>query len=215
MIEVSPRSEPFEEHSDRYDRWFEEHEYAYESELNALEALVPKDPDGVSVGVGTGRFAAPLGVETGVDPSAEMLEHARRRGIESVEGIAEALPFKDGSFDTALSVTTVCFVDDLGATFREARRVLRDDGCLVVGYVDRESPLGRRYEEHKEQNPFYREATFVSTEKIDDELRDAGFGEREYVQTVFRMPEEMDEPEGYEEGYGDGSFVGVRASLDT
>lgn len=54
-------------------------------------------------------------------------------------------------------------------------------------------------------------ATFVTTEELNKKLDDAGFGEPEHVQTVFRMPEEMDEPDTVKEGYGEGSFVGVRA----
>lgn len=208
---MTPRSEAFEEHPERYDRWFEEYEHAYESELEALRRLTPQDSDGVSVGVGTGRFAEPLGVRVGVDPSVEMLRHARRRGVETVRGVAEALPFDDCVFDTALLVTTVCFVDDLGRTFGEARRVLSEDGSFVIGYVDRESPLGERYQKRKEENPFYKEATFVSTDELEEGLCDAGFRVREHVQTVFRMPEEMEEPDEVEGGYGDGSFVGLHA----
>jgi SAM-dependent methyltransferase len=211
---MEPRSEPFEENTERYERWFDEHEEAYVSEAEALAALVPQKPDGVSVGVGTGRFAAPLGVGIGVDPSVGMLERAEERGITTVRGVAEALPFDDGSFGTVLLVTTVCFVDDLHAALREARRVLRPDGCVVLGYVDGDSPLGRRYEEGKDENPFYSEATFVSTEEVSDALREAGFGDTEYVQTLFGAPEAMSSPDEVREGYGEGSFVVVRGSVD-
>jgi SAM-dependent methyltransferase len=210
---MNPRSEPFEEHTERYDRWFEKHEHAYESELNALRELVPPEPDGLSVGVGTGRFAVPLGIGVGIDPSVEMMRHAERRGVDCVRGIGEKIPFDDGAFDTVLIVTTVCFVEDLHETFREINRVLRDEGSVVVGYVDADSPLGRRYERHKEENPFYRDATFVTTDELDEELDGAGFGETEFVQTVFRMPEEMAGPDPVRSGYGDGSFVGVRAHV--
>lgn len=211
MTDMNPRSEPFEEHTERYDRWFEENENAYESEMEALNELIPDDTEGVSVGVGTGRFAAPLGVKTGVDPSTGMLERARERGIETVRGVGETLPFNDGSFDTVLMVTTVCFVDDLVGALREANRVLRPGGRFVAGYVDRDSPLGERYEERKEENPFYRDATFVSTEEIDDALTAAGFGERRYVQTLFGDPDSMETSDEVRDGYGDGSFVGVCA----
>ncbi|MCX2817858.1 class I SAM-dependent methyltransferase [Haladaptatus sp. F3-133] len=211
---MEPRSEPFEENTERYDVWFDEHPYAYRSELRALETLVPDDPDGVSVGVGTGRFAVPLGIGTGVDPSERMLERAKERCVETVQGVGEALPFRDGVFGTVLMVTTVCFVDDLGAALSEAHRVLRPGGRFVAGYVDRESALGQRYVEGKEENPFYREATFVSTDEIDDALTAAGFGGRRYVQTLFGAPEGMNRTDEVREGYGDGSFVGVCASRD-
>ncbi|WP_178916212.1 class I SAM-dependent methyltransferase [Natronomonas gomsonensis] len=207
-----PVTEPFEEHTDRYDEWFQEYEHAYRSELAALERLVGDPGRGLEIGVGTGRFAVPLGIEVGVDPSTRMLERAAERGIEVIGGVAEALPFRSGTFDTALVVTTICFVDDIAETLREARRVLAPGGRLVVGYVDSESPLGERYEAKKADNPFYRDATFVSTAELLEAMESAGFGSFESVQTVFRMPEEMTEPDRVESGRGEGSFVGLAAT---
>lgn len=206
-----PRIEPFEEHTDRYDRWFDTYDYAYRSELRALERLVPDGTDGIEIGVGTGRFAAPLEVETGIDPSEEMLGRAADRGIAVAKGVAEALPIAGETFDTALLVTTICFVDDLEETFLEARRILRSEGQLVIGYIDHESSLGERYEERKDENPFYRNATFLSTTEVVDMLEATGFGDFEFVQTVFQMPEELTEPDRVAEGYGGGSFVGISA----
>jgi SAM-dependent methyltransferase len=206
-----PITEPFEEHTDRYEDWFEAYDHAYQSELRALERLVPDAPDGVEIGVGTGRFAAPLGIRTGIDPAPEMLQRAAERGIAVARGVAEALPIADGAFGTALLVTTVCFVDDLDRTLEEARRVLRPDGRLVVGYIDRESPLGERYQDRKDENPFYRDATFHSTAELVDALEAAGFDDFEFTQTVFRMPEELTEPDRVDDGYGEGSFVGISA----
>ncbi|MEF8799619.1 MAG: class I SAM-dependent methyltransferase [Halolamina sp.] len=208
-----PKSAPFEKHTDRYDEWFEEHEAAYQSELAALGRLQPEPGYGLEIGVGGARFAAPLDVEVGVDPSGEMLEVARDRGLDVVEGVAESLPFNNGTFDTALMVTTICFVDSVPQTLSEAARVLDPDGALVMGYIDKESPVGQLYLETKEENPFYREATFVSTEELVDELETAGFTEFEFVQTVFQWPGDMGEPEPVESGYGTGSFVGIRATL--
>lgn len=207
-----PKTAPFEEHTDRYDVWFEEHDAAYQSELAALRRLLPSAGTGIEIGVGTARFAAPLGIDVGIDPSSEMIELARERGVEVVEGIAEFLPFHDGSFDTALIVTTICFVDDIQQTVSEAARILDADGTLVMGYIDKDSPVGQMYEEKKEANPFYREATFVSTDELLEELEAAGFTDFEFVQTVFQWPGEIDEPESVETGYGDGSFVGIRAT---
>ena len=207
-----PTTGPFEEHTGRYEEWFETYEDAYHSEIKALRRLLPDPGYGVEIGVGSGRFAAPLGITVGVDPAEEMLARARSRDIEVVEGVAEALPFRAGAFDTALIVTTICFVDDIPATLAEAGRILGSDGTLVIGYIDRDSPVGRIYQEKKAANPFYREAAFVSTEQLLDELDDAGFTDREFVQTIYRWIDDIDEPEPVEEGYGDGSFVGIRAA---
>jgi ubiquinone/menaquinone biosynthesis C-methylase UbiE len=102
---------PFEAHYERYEQWFETHQAAYASELLALRPLVPLVGQGIEIGVGTGRFAGPLGVSVGLDPSDAMLARAAARGIETVKGTAEALPFPDQAFDYALVVTTICFVD--------------------------------------------------------------------------------------------------------
>ncbi|WP_128226393.1 class I SAM-dependent methyltransferase [Halobacteriaceae archaeon SHR40] len=207
-----PKTAPFEKHTERYDEWFEEHDAAYQSELAALRRLVPSEGTGLEIGVGTGRFGAPLGIEFGIDPSSQMVEIARERGTEVVKGVAEHLPFTHDRFDTALIVTTICFVDDIQQTISEAARILDADGALVIGYIDEDSPVGQIYVEKKEENPFYREATFVSTDELLDELEAAGFTDFEFVQTIFQWPGEIDEPESVETGYGDGSFVGIRAT---
>ncbi len=207
-----PKAAPFERHTDRYDEWFDRHEAAYQSELAALERLVPPGGTGIEVGVGTGRFADPLGIQFGVDPAAEMLEYARERGIEVVKGVAEHLPFDGDSFDTALIVTTICFVDDMARTATEADRVLDPSGSLVIGYIDEDSPVGQIYREKQDENPFYREAEFVTTDDLREVLEAAGFTDFEFVQTVYEWPGEMEDPDPVEEGYGDGSFVGIRAT---
>ena len=209
-----PRTAPFEEHTDRYEDWFEAHEDAYRSELEALERLVPATGRGLEIGVGSGRFAAPLGLDAGIDPAGAMLERAQARGIDVVRGVAESLPVQDGSFDTALIVTTICFVDDILQTLAEADRVLTPSGSLVIGYIDKDSPVGRKYQEKKAQNPFYRDATFVSTDELVDALEAAGFTDFEFVQTIYHWIDEIDGPEPVEAGYGDGSFVGVKATRE-
>jgi hypothetical protein len=98
------------------------------------------------------------------------------------------------------------------ASSSEADRILDPDGALVIGYIDEDSPVGEIYKEKKADNPFYREATFVSTDELLTELEATGFTDFEFVQTVFEWPGEMDEPDPVESGYGEGSFVGIRAT---
>jgi len=207
-----PKSSPFETHTERYEGWFEEHRDAYQSELAALDRLVPATGRGIEIGVGSGRFAAPLGIDVGIDPAEAMLELARKRGVDVVRGVAEHLPVRDATFDTALIVTTICFVDDIPRTLAEADRILSVSGQLVIGYIDKDSPVGRIYQEKKGQNPFYREATFVSTDDLLESLEAAGFSDFDFVQTIYQWLDEIDGPEPIEDGYGDGSFVGIKAS---
>ncbi|MFC4543611.1 class I SAM-dependent methyltransferase [Halosolutus amylolyticus] len=207
-----PKVAPFEEHTDRYEGWFEAHDDAYRSELVALERLVPSTGRGIEIGVGSARFAEPLGLGVGIDPAEAMLEYARERGVDVVRGVAEHLPFADDAFDTALIVTTICFVDDIPRTLSEADRILDPSGRLVIGYIDKNSPVGEIYQEKKDENPFYRDAVFVSTEELVDALEAAGFTDFEFVQTIYDWPGEIDGLEPIEEGYGDGSFVGIKAT---
>ena len=206
-----PRIAQFEAHHERYDSWFERHDAAYYSELLAVRALLPWDGRGLEVGVGTGRFAAPLGVKWGIDPSPVMRSYAVRRGISTHEGTAEELPFEDESFDTVLAVTTICFVDDAQRMFAEARRVLRPSGLLVIGFIDRSSELGEQYLHRQLDNVFYREATFYSAPEVAKLLADTGFERPAWVQTLSRPLDEIVEIEPIKTGHGHSLFVVVRA----
>ncbi|MCD6373543.1 MAG: class I SAM-dependent methyltransferase, partial [Thermococcus sp.] len=180
-------------------------------ELEAVRKLLPKEGKGAEVGVGTGRFAAPLGIKLGVEPSKAMAEIARRRGIEIIEGVAESLPFPDESLDYLLMVTTICFVDDPEKALREAYRVLKPGGALIIGFVDRNSPIGQEYERNKENSVFYREARFFSTDELLELLKKVGFRKFEIVQTLFHRLDEIKEIEPVKLGYGEGSFVVIKA----
>jgi SAM-dependent methyltransferase len=206
-----PRTAPFESHHRRYDDWFVRHAAAYHSELLAVRAQLPWAGLGLSIGVGTGRFAAPLGVQVGIDPAHAVLGYAAQRGIAAVQAVAEALPFADGLFDRALCVTTICFLDDAGAMLREAYRVLQPGGVLVIGFIDRTSGLGQHYLAHQAENVFYRDATFFSAAELEQLLRDTGFAEPAWVQTLTKSLAETREIESLSSGYGQGAFVVVRA----
>jgi hypothetical protein len=56
---------------------------------------LPKSGTGVEIGVGTGRFAEPLGIRVVIEPSKAMRRMAQKRGIEVIDGVAESLPFDD------------------------------------------------------------------------------------------------------------------------
>ncbi|MDI3530001.1 MAG: hypothetical protein PWQ23_1820, partial [Thermoanaerobacter sp.] len=202
-----PKISAFEKHFDRYEEWFEKNEYAYQSELDAVKLLMPKFVKGLEIGIGTGRFAVPLNIKNGVEPSSEMRKIALERGLNVVDGVAENLPFEDNSFDLVLMVTTVCFVDDVLKSFKECFRVLKNNGIILIGFVDRESTIGKIYQANKEKSLFYKEATFYSTSEIVELLYEAGFKNFNFSQTIFKKLDEIKEKEPVRYGFGKGSFI--------
>jgi len=206
-----PRIEPFENHFLEYENWFEKNKFVYKSELSAVRFLLPKSEEGLEIGVGSGRFAAPLGIKLGVEPSQKMARIAIKNGIKVIKGVAEELPFYDEQFDFALMVTTICFVDDVRKAFEEAYRILKQHGVIIVGFVDKESIVGREYEAHKSESIFYKTATFYSTNRVVSILKEVGFKNFHFVQTVFHSLNEVKDVEEIRNGYGKGSFVVIRA----
>jgi ubiquinone/menaquinone biosynthesis C-methylase UbiE len=142
-----------------------------------------------------------------------MVRLARRRGFQVVMGVGEALPYASGRFDFALMVTTLCFLNDVLEAFGEIRRILKPHGALVIGFVDRDSLVGRYYESHRDQSVFYRVARFYSTAEVVQLLTCAGFCSYQFRQTIFSLPGEVSVDERVEEGYGRGSFIAVKARI--
>ena len=206
------KTKPFDEHVSKYEDWFEKNEFVFESELLAIRGQLPKSNNGIEIGVGSGRFAIPLGIKGGVEPSRKMSEIARKGGIEVIDCVAENLPFDDSQFDFALMVTTICFVDDIEASFEEAYRVLKPGGFLIIGFVDKNSPVGRLYQQHKKESVFYRIATFYTVDEVVFNLKKAGFKSFNFSQTIFHNLAEIKDIEQIREGYGEGSFVVIRAT---
>jgi SAM-dependent methyltransferase len=198
----------FEELAAAYDAWFDRHDDLYRAELEAVCSLLPAGGHGVEIGVGTGRFAARLGIPVGVEPSPSMAALARQRGVEVHVGGAETLPSADSSVDYVLMVTVICFLDDVGKAFREAHRVLKLRGCLVVAFIDKESALGRQYALRKEQSQFYRDATFYSVDAVESLLLDVGFSDFVYRQTLLT---DAASSLTVKDGHGSGGFVVIRA----
>ena len=108
-------------------------------------------------------------------------------------------------------VTTICFIDDIYKSFQEVHRILKDDGHFIIGFVDKNSPVGKFYLEHKDENVFYKDAIFWGTEELYEILEDTGFKLNNTYQTVFGKIEEINKVQKVSVGYGQGGFVVIKA----
>lgn len=202
----------FEHRAKEYDQWFDRHEPVYQAEVAALRRCIPGEGLSLEVGIGTGRFAVPLGIRYGIDPSRRMLAIARQRGLRVCQAVGEQLPFRDGQFDMVLLVTVICFVDDVPTLLRELRRVLKSGGDLVIGFINRNSKLGRLYESRKETSAFYRDARFYGVKDLADWVKEAGFDTIRLCQTLFAGPSECSTRDlEVRDGSDNGAFVALTA----
>jgi SAM-dependent methyltransferase len=146
MNSTSQHAAAFDTFADEYDRWFDSHPFTFQSEVEAIRRFLPKDGVGVEIGIGTGRFAAALGITLGVEPSKAMAarhRRARARGLQVYQAEAEILPFADETFDFVLMVDVLCFVRDPVKSTEEAHRVLKPSGRIVLALIDRATQLGK------------------------------------------------------------------------
>jgi SAM-dependent methyltransferase len=122
----------------------------------------------LEVGPGTGKYTLPIASSLGsggtlevLDIQQEMLDHLMRRASRAVSdnivptmGDATRLPYPDDRFDGAYLITVLGEIPDKDAALEELRRVLKPDGCLVIGEIffdpdfiplaDLQRHLGRR-----------------------------------------------------------------------
>jgi malonyl-CoA O-methyltransferase len=97
----------------------------------------------LDVGTGTGALLErlhscyPDAALTGVDIALNMCLRARHKlgnNCQVVCGAAEALPFRSGAFDLAVSASVLQWVEDLPGALRELRRVVRPGGDISLAF---------------------------------------------------------------------------------
>ncbi len=113
----------------------------------------------VDLGAGTGANLPHLGAAvsrvTALEPSPPMAARLRRRAarwqeqhdaeVTVIEAPAEAIPLPEGTADAVVATLVLCTVDDATLAIREIRRVLRDDGVLVlIEHVASDQPVAGR-----------------------------------------------------------------------
>ena len=198
----------FGSHVAEYEQWFQEHSCLFAAEIAAIKEVLPQSGVGLEIGVGSGLFAAALGIKYGVEPSAAMRKKGESRGVHVFDGVAERLPFKTAMFDFTVMITVDCFLTDVMRSFQEVSRVLVSQGCFVIAFIDAATQLGKEYEQKKQSSLFYRQAQFHSAAEIKELLMRTGFrvdAERQTIFTFKNVDQEI------RPGTGEGVFAVIRA----
>ncbi len=204
------KKNPFDLHSEEYEEWFSKNRTVFLSELSALQRVIPMDKKGMEIGVGTGVFAEKLGISHGLEPSDKMADFARKRGIAVKIGFAENLPYQDAEFDFVLFNNSLCFVKNPEKSIKEASRILRPGGKIIIGILDKDSYMGKRLQTKKKENKFYQNASFFSSADVLSLLERFSFRTEKIYQTLFPDAGEMVEIP--QEGHGQGGFVVITGS---
>lgn len=180
----------------------------FASELLAIREILPEPGRWVEIGVGSGRFASALGIDTGVEPAEGIAGLARARGIQVLNGVAEDLPLADRSVDAVFLIATLCFLNDMARAFAEVTRVLVLGGAAIVGFIPSDSPFGRTYSETPADDPFFRHATLQRRTAVVAAISDAGLRLERAACTLMADPAVAnDRVETPTDGWDRGSFV--------
>ena len=213
-------AQAFDDLAGRYDAWYDTAagQVLFDLELGAIRPLLAGTAGPrLEVGVGSGRFAAALGIEVGLDPAEAPLRLAKARGMRVLRGVGSELPFADDTFGAVAVIVTLCFVEDPAGVLAEVGRVLRPDGRLVVGLVPLDSAWGRSYEEKgRAGHSFYRHARFQTLAEHRLMLDVGGFRLVEARSTLFQAPSDEPVAEPVRSGaVGGAGFVALAAQRES
>jgi len=183
----------FDEIAGRYDSWYrtEFGRYAHnlERELIMYFARPAKGEKILDVGCGTGTYGlefAKMGLDvTCLDMSRGMLRVAKTksRDLGIILGDAKEMPFRDNTFDLIVGITLIEFLNKPEKAIQEMKRVLRGDGRLILGVLNKFS-LSALYERIT-GNETYASARFYSIFELKK------FGVKRWDSTLFafkKMP---------------------------
>ncbi|MBJ7540895.1 MULTISPECIES: class I SAM-dependent methyltransferase [Streptococcus] len=226
------KAKMFDGYANAYDQWFMSNANVFASELKLLHrALHGIEKDNIlSIGCGSGLFEAALNreygikVQRGVEPSNDMAEIARKRGMTVKIGDAETSQLTPNAYDVIYLNGCSSYIKNLSAAYQNCHKALKKGGHLILLDVPVESAYGILYkfaahvgeydkEIFKEIAPTFpypielvRSAIFHSPLEKENILRDElGMTNIRYFQTLTAQPiytnDFVEEPiEGYDKG---------------
>ncbi len=228
------KNDSFDSYAEQYDAWFLENKNVLYSEVK-LVAYFLKDAGRIlSIGCGSGLFEMLLekefgvAIRDGVEPSADMAEIARKRGLSVEIGTAEDVHVKPDTFDTILYNGCPSYISDLEKAIGNSYNALKEGGRIILIDIPKESSYGMLYNLAKAtgtwshellrgvypRNPYPIELVCQSNWRTTAEkiflLENAGFSNLEFAQTLTRHPiysnNAVEEPIA---GYDSGDYVAI------
>jgi ubiquinone/menaquinone biosynthesis C-methylase UbiE len=171
----------FDSEANLYDGWYESKLGAFADQVQtelAFSLLKPeKDMRILDIGCGTGNFSiklAKMGLDvTGIDVSEKMLKVAENKAKEEGLNInfinmdAHDMIFEDNSFDAALSMAVIEFIDKPEKILNEIFRVVKKGGKILIGTINRDSKWGEMYLSKKfKENSVFKYASLKTMEEL-------------------------------------------------
>ena len=225
----------FDVYADKYDEWFMKNENLFTSELRLFKKVLG-DISGktlLSVGCGSGLFESYIensNIE-GIEPSADMAEIARKRGINVIKiGLIEDVELTDDKYEIIYFNGSSSYMEDLSPVYGKCLKALKENGKLILLDVPKESAFGFMYLLGKSLNTYDHEflegampelpyplalatsGVWHTTEEKINILKNLGINKFSYYQTLIKNPlYTNEEAEEVSEGYKSGGYVAIIA----
>lgn len=177
----------FDKEAKMYDEWYKTKlgNFIDEVETKCVFDLfkVQKDMKVLDVGCGTGNFSiklAKMGCEViGIDISDDMLkvaeDKAKKEGlnIKFYNMDVYNMEFEYNYFDGIISVTAFEFLKDPEKAIEEMFRVLKPNGYLLIGTINKDSEWGEMYlSKEFQENTVFKYADFKTVEDMKSYKKD-------------------------------------------
>jgi SAM-dependent methyltransferase len=184
-----------------YDAWYDSvfGSLCHRLERDALLSLARFKPGEkvLDAGCGTGVYLQELlrlGLDvTGVEEDKDMLGYAARgrgRGAVLVKASLLDLPFVPSSFDKVITVCTLEFTGDPSAVLKELSRVLKKDGVLLLGFLNKNSAWSRlRMKKGEHAGSVWHGVRFYSISEVVGIASSAGLRMTGFKGAVYFPPE--------------------------
>lgn len=224
----------FDSYAEKYDSWFLDNRNVLNSEAALVAYFLRKGQKILSIGCGSGLFEQILrndygiDIRDGVEPSSDMAAIAVARGLEVEVATAEDCRVRPEEYDAILYNGCPGYITDLDKALRTSFASLKKGGKIILIDIPKESSYGILYNLAKAvgtwdhpllegiypKNPYPIElaskACWRTTAEKVEAMRNAGFGDFEYAQTLTRHPlysdNSVEEPVP---GYDRGDYVAI------